>query len=231
YSYSVVAVDRAGNASAPGTVKVRVDLTPPLASVLSPAAGAVLSGSVDIRGTAFSPDDFKEYRLFVGAGTSPSPASLTLLRRSTLPVAAGVLGPWVAAQPGPYTIVLEAEDTSGNQARVTVNVTVDTEPPEAPVLTSVVNAPDAAALTATWSASPSTDVAGYLVYRNGRIANATGVVLGDLRGFLVAGPSYGDLALVDGQHCYRIVAMDHPGNLSPPSNRICATLDNHAPRA
>src|SRR5207245_3598497 len=91
YSYSVVAVDRAGNASAPGTVKVRVDLTPPLASVLSPAAGAVLSGSVDIRGTAFSPDDFKEYRLFVGAGTSPSPASLTLLRRSTLPLAAGVL--------------------------------------------------------------------------------------------------------------------------------------------
>src|SRR5262249_53755052 len=35
----------------------------------------------------------------------------------------------------------------------------------------------------------------------------------------------------DGQHCYRVVAMDQAGNLSPPSNQLCAALDNRAPQA
>ena len=56
------------------------------------------------------------------------------------------------------------------------------------------------------------DVIGSLVYRNGRLANAPAVVIGDLRPYLVAGPSYTDAPLPDGAHCYRIVAMDEAGN-------------------
>src|SRR5262249_21230079 len=64
--YAVAAVDGAGNMSAAATVEVRVDLVPPLADILKPVAGAFVSGVTQIRGTATSPDDFKEYRLLAG---------------------------------------------------------------------------------------------------------------------------------------------------------------------
>ena len=86
-------------------------------------------------------------------------------------------------------------------------------------------------LSPRWQQSASPDVAGYLVYRNGRLANASGVVLGDLRTFLVPGLTYGDPSLPDGAQCYRVVAMDRAGNSSPPSNEICRALDNHPPHA
>ena len=228
YLYRVVAVDRAGNSSPPAASTVSVDLTPPTVDLIEPREGAVVSGSVDVRGTAFSADDFKEYRLLVGVGTQP--ATWTELRRSTLPVVAGTLGSWTGILDGPYTLALEAEDTSGNRARVTRVVVVDTQPPLAPALTAL--APSATdALNATWQASPSPDVAGYLVYRNGRIANAPGVVLGDLGGYMVPGPTYVDAALPDGRHCYRVVARDEAGNSSPPSNELCHSLDNRPPHA
>ncbi len=227
YRYEVTAVDRAGNESAPAPLPVRVDLTPPLVDIQRPQAGARLSGSVDVRGTAFSPDDFAEYRLSVGAG--PEPAAFTLLRRSTLPVGGGVLGTWTAVGDGPFTLLLEAEDNSGNQASTRVTVEVDNDAPGPPVLVSVVNLPDPEALTSTWTPSASTDVDGYLLERNGQVANAPGVVVGDLRPYLLPGPSYVDAGLPDGEHCYRVTAMDSAGNLSAPSNQICQSLDNHPP--
>jgi flagellar hook assembly protein FlgD/Tol biopolymer transport system component len=229
YRYSVSAEDRAGNVSAPAALDVRVDLTPPLAAILSPQPGAALAGSVTVRGTAFSPDDFGEYRLLSGAGAAPD--SWTLVKRSTVPAAASVLGTWTPETAGPYVLALEAEDVSGNVARVTVPVTVDLEAPEAPTMVSIDNVPAAASLTATWNASPSPDVAGYLVYRNDRIANAPGIVLGELKAFLVPAPRYQDDGLPDGKHCYRVIASDGAGNLSRPSNEICRTLENRAPQA
>lgn len=227
YRYQVVAVDLAGNASAPAALPVRVDLTPPLADIQRPLAGARVSGSLDVRGTAYSPEDFKEYRLSVGVGADP--ASFTLLRRSTLPVPGGVLGSWTAVGDGPFTLLLEAEDTSGNQASRRVTVIVDNEAPSPPVLVSVLNQPAPETLTSTWTASSASDVDGYLLERNGQIANAPGVVVGDLRPYLLPGPSYADAGLPDGEHCYRVTAMDAAGNLSAASNEICRALDNHPP--
>jgi subtilase family serine protease/flagellar hook assembly protein FlgD/WD40 repeat protein len=229
YRYEVAALDLAGNSSGRTPLRVRVDLKPPIVDILRPRAGARVGGSVDIRGTAFSPDDFKEYRLYVGAGASP--ASFTLLRRSTLAVSAGTLGQWLAVGSGPYVIALEAEDVTGNQARTSVTVEVDNDPPSAPLLLSVPNVPEVTTLTPTWQPSPESDVAGYLVYRNDRIANAPGVVVGDLRPYLVPAPAHADQNLPDGDHCYRVVAMDEATNLSAPSNQICATLDNRPPHA
>jgi subtilase family serine protease/flagellar hook assembly protein FlgD/fibronectin type 3 domain-containing protein len=229
YAYSVVAVDHAGNESAPATATVRVDLTAPIAGILAPLAGATVSGTVDVRGTAFSPDDFKEYRLRVGAGASPT--SWTLLNRSTLTVSGGLLGSWTAGSDGPHVLALEAEDVAGNVARATVAVTVDGQAPSAPALTSLVVGAAPNTLRSTWTASPETDVDGYLVYRNGRIANAPGVVIGSLRAFLLPGPSYDDPTLPDGRQCYRVAAMDRADNLSPLSNELCQTLDNRRPHA
>ncbi len=229
HPYEVVALDLAGNVSLPASTKVKVDLTPPLVAILRPEAGAVVSGTVEIRGTAWSATDFKEYRLFIGA--SETPTSWTQLAHSTLPVVAGLLGTWDALEDGPYVIALEAEDLDGNQARVTSPLVVDTLPPEPPVLVSVDNTPEVTSLTSTWLASPSPDVAGYLLYRDGRLANAPGIVIGDLREFMIPGLTYPDPDLPDGRYCYRVVAMDHAGNTSDPSNEICVSLDNRAPRA
>jgi hypothetical protein len=85
--YQVVALDCAGNASPPASLRVRVDLTAPEVSIDLPRPDAAVSGEVEVKGTAFSPSDFKEYRLFVGAGEQPS--SFTLLKRSALPVSRG----------------------------------------------------------------------------------------------------------------------------------------------
>ena len=63
YVYSVVAVDKAGNVSPPTKLPVLVDLTPPTVAFLAPASGASVTGSVEVRGTAYSTDDFAEYRL------------------------------------------------------------------------------------------------------------------------------------------------------------------------
>jgi len=229
YTYAVVAEDRAGNRSAPGTARITLDLTPPLADVLLPREGASVSGSVDITGTAWSAADFKEYRLSVGAGTAPT--SFTLLRRSTLPVLAATLGAWTAVGEGPHVILLEAEDTSGNVAVARRSVVVDNHAPSAPVLLSVEPGLAPTALLSTWAPSPETDVAGYLVYRNGSVANAEGIVLGDLTPYLVPPPTYLDKDLPDGRFCYRVVAQDRAGNQSPASNEICRTLDNRPPHA
>jgi hypothetical protein len=230
YRYEVLAEDEAGNRSAPARLEVLVDLTPPLVSFSAPQADEPVSGAVEVRGTAWSADDFAEYRLFVGSGEAPS--SWTMLRRSTVAVAAGRLGDWLALTDGVYRLALEAEDRSGNEARITRRVVVDTQPPDPPVLIEVArpaSPPDT--LTPSWQPSPSTDVIGTLVYRNARIANARGIVIGDRRSLAVPGTSYQDPNLPDGEHCYRVVAVDGAGNESLPSNEICRALDNRAPRA
>jgi subtilase family serine protease/flagellar hook assembly protein FlgD len=230
YGYSVVAVDQAGNRSEAARLRVRVDVTPPAVSFSSPGEGAAVSGAVEVRGTAYSADDFAEYRLFAGAGEAP--AAWTLLQRSTVPVAASRLGEWLALSDGPYRLALEAEDDGGNRARVTRGVVVDTVPPAAPVLTAVAGeAAPADWLRPEWEPSASPDVAGTLVYRNGRLANAASLVIGDPTAYLVPGRAYHDAGLPDGRHCYEVVAVDEAGNLSVPSNEICRALDNRPPRA
>ena len=82
-----------------------------------------------------------------------------------------------------------------------------------------------------WQAPGDTDVEGFLVYRNGSLANAPGNVSGSLKPFLVPGPLFSDLGLVDGEHCYRVAAMDLAGNISNDSNELCVFLDNRAPAA
>lgn len=229
HEYRIAAVDASGNESDPAVLKVQVDTTPPTVALATPGELARVAGLVDIRGTAFSAGDFKEYRLLVGAGESPT--VWMPVKVSTLPVAGGVLGTWLALGEGPHVLALEAEDSSENVARTTRTVTVDTQPPLAPQLTDVEPGVDPDALTLLWTPSASTDVAGYLVRRNGRLANAPGTVIGDERAYLLPPPTYSDPGLPDGTHCYTVSAMDEAGNQSPSSNEICRTLENRAPRA
>lgn len=231
YTYTVTAFDRAGwesPKSEPATIVV--DITPPTTIISAPNEGSTVSALLDVKGTAYSVDDFKEYRLYVGEGTAP--AGWQLLRRSPVPVLADVLSQWntvVLAEGAQFTLKLEAEDINGNVGNAIAHVTIDNLPPAAP--TGLVATATGANVQLAWNANTEPDLLGYLVFRNERIANAQGVVVGSLTPYAVVTTNYPDLSLPDGPYTYTIIAIDRAGNISPPSSPASVTIDTRPPHA
>ncbi len=230
YTYTVKAVDRAGwESQASNEIKIKVDLTGPDARIRSPQDGSKVSGLIEIKGTAYSSDDFKQYRIYLGQGVSPT--AWALIRTSPLSTSYGVLAQWdtLGLVEGAYSVKLETGDTSGNVNIHQITVTVDNTPPNAPVIvTAIASAADAAV---TWNANAEPDLAGYLLYRNDQLANVSGIVVGDLKPYLITGTPYLDKSLPDGTFTYYLVAMDQAGNMSGPSDLREVTIDTHAPHA
>ncbi|WP_342373836.1 Ig-like domain repeat protein [Myxococcus stipitatus] len=232
WRYAVRAVDGAGNISevSPEAV-VEIDSTPPLAVIRTPTPDAVVRGQVEISGTAFSATDFKEYRLSVGEGASPT--SWRVLVQSPVAVTGGRLAgldTGALRQGALYTLRLESEDFTGNTAEVRVGVRVDNEPPTAPVLLSASAQGSSVALQ--WQAAPAPDLLGYVLFRDGSVANAPdGSSLEDLRPYALAATQYTNMQVPDGVHGYHLVAIDHAGNISPSSNTLSVTVETRAPAA
>lgn len=232
YTYTVRAVDRAGNRSGESLpVEAVVDTAAPTVRLGPPADGARVSALVEIRGTAYSADDFREYRLYVAPAETPD--ARQLLRRSPVPVQGDLLGEWntVSLPEGAaYRITLEGEDINGNTATAQITVTVDNQPPARPAgLTAVVTGGDNVALA--WDANTDADLLGYLVFRDGRIANAAGTAVGDLAPYAVGATAYDDLERPDGTYSYTVVAIDGAGNLSEASAPAEATINTRPPKA
>lgn len=229
YTYTVKAVDKAGLESQPSNeVKVIVDFTPPTARIQSPRDGSVISDLIHVTGTAYSEEDFKEYRLYLANGADPE--TWILIRQSPLAVSYGILAEnSVILQDGETcSLKLEAEDISGNINTHQVTFTVDTVPPAAPVLNPA-QPPVGSSVTLTWVANGEADIAGYLLYRNDRLVNATGAVVGDLTQYLLTGTGYTDSGLVDGTYVYTLEAVDKAGNISARSNSVEVTIDTRVP--
>ncbi|HEX5057349.1 MAG TPA: CARDB domain-containing protein [Gammaproteobacteria bacterium] len=234
YTYVVRAVDRAGLQSPDSDpVSATIDVTPPQAGISRPANNAAVSGLLEISGTAYSADDFREYRLYVAPLSAPD--ALQLLRRSPVPTLNAALGEWSTlglAEGAQYRIVLQAEDINGNVATAEAVVKVDNLPPAAPKnLTATVTGTPAANVSLGWSANTESDLLGYLVFRNDQLANNSAVFVGDLSPYAITAITYSDPMLVDGPYSYSIVAIDRAGNLSPPSAPKQVFIDTHAPKA
>ena len=231
YVYTVKSVDFAGWESGPSNeVRLRIDFTGPEARIRSPQDSSRVNGIIDIKGTAYSDDDFKEYRVYLGNGSNPS--TWNLIRTSPVPIPYGVLAEWdtINLPAGENSIKLETEDLSGNTNSHQITVIVDDVPPAAPVLTSA--ADSGSNVTIMWNANTEADLLGYLLYRNDRLANApSNVALGDLKPYLVTCTAYIDKSLPDGSFTYYIFAVDQAGNISDQSNSIDVGIDTHAPRA
>ena len=229
HAYTVTAVDLAGNESkASNEVKLRVDITGPDAKIRFPLNGASVSGIVDIKGNAYSSDDFKQYRIYIGQGQNPS--AWNLIRTSPVPVSYGTLTQWdTLGINGLYSVKLEAEDLTGNISTHQIIISIDDTPPAPPVLISAT--PNGSNVTLTWQANTKPDLAGYLLYRNNQLANVSGMVTGDLKPYLISGTTYLDANLPDGKFKYYLIAMDQAGNLSDQSNTIEVNLDTHPPHA
>ena len=230
YGYYVKAVDQAGNESdASNTVTLKVDISGPSVRINSPLAAARVGRLVDIKGTAFSSDDFKEYRIFIGAGSNPT--VWNLIRRSPLATSFGTLAQWetLSLQDGTYTVKLEGEDITGNVSTQVVTVTLDSTPPVAPLLLNATVSGNNT--TVTWRANTETDLAGYLLYRNDQVANGNGTTTSSLKPLLLSGVTYSDNALPDGEYTYQLVAIDQADNMSDASNALTVMIELHPPRA
>jgi len=228
YRYTVSAVDLAGlESQQSASVDLKVDLTSPQVFLAKPLDGSVVSGLVEIAGTAFSSDDFKEYRLYAG----PVGEELSLIRSSALPVNADVLVDWntlTLVEGSTYSIRLEAEDQNDNVATDQLMLVINNTAPLAPLnLVAVTNGDD---VELDWDQSDA-DVVGYLLYRNDRLVNAPETVIGDLSAFAIPGLEYTDNDLVDGEYIYRVFALDDAGNMSESSEPATVTIDVRAPHA
>ncbi|MEW6215078.1 MAG: FlgD immunoglobulin-like domain containing protein, partial [Nitrospirota bacterium] len=228
YTYTVIAVDLAGweNESS-NEIKITIDLTGPDARIRSPQDDSKVSSFVDIKGTAYSYNDFKQYRVYIGQG--PNPSQWNLIRTSPVPIPYGSLAQWntFGLSEGLYSIKLEAEDLTGNINSQQIIVTVDNTPPASPLLISATAS--GSDVTLTWQANTEPDLSGYLLYRNDQLANVSGIVIGDLKPYLIAGTTYLDKVLPDGKFKYYLLAMDQAGNISDQSNTIEVDIDTHPP--
>jgi uncharacterized repeat protein (TIGR01451 family) len=228
--YRVTAFDEAGNQGQPSNqAEVEIDVTPPVARIFAPADGARVSGLVDVEGSASS-DDFREYRLYAEPVAG---GAVQLLRRSPVAVQAALLGQWSsfgAAEEARFRLRLEAEDLAGNVALDEVEVVVDNQAPAAPAeLTATLSGVRDADLE--WTAVDDPHLRGYLLFRDGRVANAGGPVVGDLTPFVLTSTSYLDAALADGTYSWIVHAVDEAGNLGAPSDSASLTVETRAPRA
>ena len=120
-----------------------------------------------------------------------------------------------------YTYVVKAYDlvknASEDNATIEVNTLIDTEKPTAPKQLKITER-STDSITLHWeSATDNIRVAGYYVYRNGKLIATTGA----------RSAHFTDLAVAPGLYVYSVTAFDDDGNESYISNYV--TYDNAPP--
>jgi chitodextrinase len=212
YSYTVRAVDAAGNLSDPSNTATATvpDTTKPSAPPGFTATGS--AGQVALAWQASSDNvGVTGYRLFRG-GTPIATLGAAARSHTDSGLAAG-----------PYTYTLRAVDAAGNESdpSTATGTVPDTTKPTVPGGVTATSTTSAAA-NVSWQASQdNVGVTGYRVYRNGSLLGTAGA----------AATTYSDTS-VAATVTYRYVvrAIDGAGNESDPSNEGVVTVpDTVAP--
>lgn len=237
YFYRVVVLDEAGNASPPSTAisALPVDKTPPL-----PPSGVIVRAAnrrLTMRWTASPSRDVQGYYLYRG----DSPERLVRLVRQpvsgTTFVDSGYAGAGLSPG-GRYTIHVAAVDRSYNEsAPVPAEIAVpDDDPPAPPTGVQVRNALGRA-VEITWSASPSVDVAAYVVTRvelsaGSRSPGARAAAPRSDTVRVASGGRMRDTIVAAGRrYAYGLVALDSAGNRSAAAADTVEFNDLAAPPA
>ncbi|GIF13569.1 pectinesterase family protein [Actinoplanes teichomyceticus] len=211
YTYALVAVDAAGNTSAPATVR----LTP--ADSAPPAAPAGLrAGAGDTRvtlsWTANRETDLAGYHVYPADGNTKINNSLI----TGTSYAVTGLDNGTA-----YRYVVTAVDTAGNESAASAPVEAtpaagDRTAPAAPGAVRTVLGK--ASVTVAWSAVDDSDLAGYDLYRSTGGAEPQRIATG------VTATSHTDTTVTVGTaYTYTVVAADTAGNTSEASKAASAT--------
>jgi hypothetical protein len=199
HTLTAVATDTSGNSTSSAPVVVTVsnpDTTPPTVSILSPAAGAALTGTVNLTASASDNQAVASVRFLIDATNFGNPLT-----------AAPYSLPWdtTTVGNGPHTITAIATDTGGNtnsaSVAVTVSQNVDNVPPTVTITGPANNS--ALAGTFTLSATASDNVA---------VASVSFLVDGtNVGGPVTAAPyqvNWNSLLLPDGMHMITVTATD-----------------------
>jgi uncharacterized repeat protein (TIGR01451 family) len=192
YTWTVAARDAAGNTSAyTDTWSFTVDTVPPPPGLVSPADGAIVGDTTPaLTWNASAAPDIAGYLLDLD-GTVQDMGNVTQTIAALL-------------ADGTYTWTVAARDAAGHTSAYTDtwSFSVDSQPPLPPTLLSPADGLTIThyAATLTWGASPSADVAGYLLSLNG--------VLFDV-GYT---NQYTNATLADGTYTWTVAAYDAAGN-------------------
>jgi hypothetical protein len=217
YQYSIVAVDGAGNMSAPSnSLTATVETRAPRATIVSPANASRADSPVALLAT--TPDiDVASVRfqyqpqadptwIDLGAPATSAPYTATWDPR---PLATGT-----------YQFRAIATDIRGNVDATPPVVTIvhaDVTSPAPPVnLTALV---DAGTVSLNWNPSPSDDVAQYAVHRQ-----QTGQASQQIGTTIAAVTAFQDPGVPDGAYLYTIEALDAALNRSDRSNTASALV-------
>ena len=224
WSYRVVALDAAGNRSAPSApATASVDSAAPSAP---PGVTAQLSGRTATITWQAATDDtavtgYEVYR-------TPTPdASLDGATPVATTSGLSAVDPAVPDGSSSYRVV--ALDRVGHRSApsAAATVTVDATPPPAPG--DVVATVSGRSVTVTWTPpSDPSGIAGYDVYR---VASPSDSLDGRSPVASTTTATATEADVPDGTWSYRVVATDGVGNRSFPSAAATVTVDNQAPSA
>ncbi|WP_418608309.1 PA14 domain-containing protein [Georgenia sp. SUBG003] len=216
YYYVVTAVDAAGNESVVSNeAEVAVE------AIVAPADLVAVSGTtaIDLSWTGSAATSTVGYHVYRGTGPGVT-ADGTPLNATPLTGTAYSDG---TAEPGvTYYYVVTAVDAAGNESAVSNEATGllteedDTEAPQAP--TELAATAGDGVVDLAWTASPSTDVVGYRVFRSlePNVVLTGELVSGDAP---VTGTTYADTTVTNGTtYFYAVRAVDGAGNESLLSN-------------
>jgi hypothetical protein len=212
HTVEVRAVDAAGNRDAtPASFTWVVDTTGPDTTLTATPPSISASANASF---SFTADD--------GSGTGVARFEVSLDGGGFSPAASPVV--YTGLSDGPHTVVIRAIDALGNiePTPATYTWTVDTTPPDAPVVVSPANASAVNDATIAGTAEPDSTVT---VFIDGTAAGtATADDAGD---WTFAAPTN----LSDGSHTVRARASDAAGNSSVDSSTNTFALDTVAPVA
>jgi subtilisin family serine protease len=217
----VIAVDTSLNTAKSPTITVNVsntvptppDNTPPTANITSPSDGSTVSGYVNIVASATDNVAVKYVYFYIDGSwkRTDSSAPYTYYWNSA------------SVSNGNHNIYVRAVDTSNNVGTspdVTVNVfnTIDTQPPTIPtnLRARIVSS---SRVDVAWNASTdNVGVAGYRLYRNGKLIKTTPALGFSDRNVRAGGTYY-----------YRVAAFDAKGNQSDKSKYIRVAIPAGTP--
>src|SRR5574341_1110165 len=132
--------------------------------------------------------------------------------------------PGIALTEGANTIAATATDRAGNSGSASVNATLDSIAPDAPVLSVPAAAVKVPTTTVSGTVEPGSTVNLYLMNSQGSQALA-GNGMADSQGAF----SFPDIALAEGENSFTATATDAAGNTSPVSAPVSVIFDTKPP--